>query len=239
MIELGMKDEIFGADDLVLLSISGRPTSMPRVQDGHQVICGYNQGLGERVIVCESFEDMQTLYDAYSQGSALTIRWYSGPDPGFVAVLVTEERPSSPELKVTSVTSRGESATFEFADGHRVVLEGYSHGFGFQVEGLRHFYLFNGDAQVVRYDSRLYYAGPRDDEHRFVEVAEGYDLERIAAYWEAARNHVNEEYFNKPHREGRQGDKKLWFPWKLSGEGWLDLSAIKEGRTELPSPTSS
>lgn len=142
------------------------------------------------------------------------------------------------DLRVTNVTSQGESATIEFEDGHRVVFEGYSHGFGYQVEGLRHFFLFNGEEQVVQYDSRLRRVGPSEDEHRFVQVAEGYDLERIAAYWEAARKYLNDEYFEKPYQSGTEGDPNLWFPWKVSGEGWMDLSAIKEGRKELPEPSS-
>lgn len=140
----------------------------------------------------------------------------------------------STTLVVTRVTSQGESATFEFDDGHRVIFEGYSHAFGYQTEGLRHFFLFNGEEQVVQYDSRLRRVGPSEDEHRFVQVAEGYDLERIASYWEAARKYVNDEYFEKPYRSGTKGDPNLWFPWKVSGEGGMDLASIKEGRKELP-----
>lgn len=87
MIELGKKTEIFGADLLKRLSLYGRPTTMPRVPTGHNVICGYDQGLGERMIVCESLEDMQQLYDAYARGGALQINWYSGEDAGFITVM--------------------------------------------------------------------------------------------------------------------------------------------------------
>jgi hypothetical protein len=85
MIELGKRDEIFGAELLKpLQEIYGRPTSMPRVPEGHLVICGYDQGLGERIFVCESVEDMLTLFDNYASGGALRISWYSGSDPGFI-----------------------------------------------------------------------------------------------------------------------------------------------------------
>ena len=84
MIELGKRDEIFGIEMLVKLSISGKPTSMPSVPDDHSVMCGFDQGLGEKLYVCESLEDMQHLYDSYAKGMALRITWYSGPDPGFL-----------------------------------------------------------------------------------------------------------------------------------------------------------
>jgi hypothetical protein len=87
-VELGKKDEIFGADKLKPIALPpGRPETMPRIQPEEQVICGYDQGLGERMIVCESLEDMQTLYDAYARGGALGIQWYTGEDPGFITVV--------------------------------------------------------------------------------------------------------------------------------------------------------
>ncbi len=87
MRELGKKDEIFGAELLRPVRIDQRPTSMPALKDDEKVICGYDQGLGERMIVCDSIADMQELFDAYSQGGALRIFWYIASDPGFVAVL--------------------------------------------------------------------------------------------------------------------------------------------------------
>jgi hypothetical protein len=90
MTELGKKNEIFGADLLIALTFErtpdGRPVSMPSIPNDHKVVCGYDQGLGERMIVCESLEEMQTLYDAYARGGALRIHWYHAPDPGFVFV---------------------------------------------------------------------------------------------------------------------------------------------------------
>ena len=89
MIKLGKKSEISGVDELKRITdIHGRPTAMPELPSAnHRVICGYNQGLGEHIIVCESLEDMQELYDAYYHGGAISIRWYIGDDPGFVVVL--------------------------------------------------------------------------------------------------------------------------------------------------------
>jgi hypothetical protein len=49
-----------------------------KVPKGHSVLCGYDQGLGERLFVCQSEEDIQELYAGYRRGSALDITWYSG-----------------------------------------------------------------------------------------------------------------------------------------------------------------
>ncbi len=102
MIELGKRGEIFGEEllrDLDPLESrrcfsdysSGRPTAFPRLQEGDSLICGYDQGLGERLIVCESLEEMQQLYEAYAAGWALHIKWYTGEDVGFVAMIVSSQ----------------------------------------------------------------------------------------------------------------------------------------------------
>jgi len=83
MINLGNKDEIFGAEHLQPLEIDGRPTSMPPLRGDEAVICGYNQGLDEQMLVCENLQDMQELYDAYALGGALNIHWYRGANVGF------------------------------------------------------------------------------------------------------------------------------------------------------------
>lgn len=88
MKELGMKDKIFGVELLKDLTVPAEPTEFPRIPEGHSVICGFDQGLGERMIVCETLEDMQRLDKAYGEGMALDIHWYHGPDPGFVAEVV-------------------------------------------------------------------------------------------------------------------------------------------------------
>lgn len=145
----------------------------------------------------------------------------------------------SPKPIVTSVSTRDDCAIFLFEDGHRVIFEGYKHGWGYQIEGLRRFRLFEGEEQVVQYDSRLRRVGPSDGEHQFVQVSEGYDRELIVSYWEAARTYINLEYLERPSEEGREGDPDLWFPWRIASEGWNDLRAIKEGQKELPVTSST
>lgn len=61
------------------LRLYGRPEQLPRIPAGHHLFCGYDQGLGERLFLVETLGDMQQLDDAYAQGGALTIRWYSAP----------------------------------------------------------------------------------------------------------------------------------------------------------------
>jgi len=60
---------------------------MPTLFGKEMVVCGYDQGLGERMIVCENLQDMQELYDAYARGGALNIHWYKGDDPGFIITI--------------------------------------------------------------------------------------------------------------------------------------------------------
>lgn len=85
MIELGKRDEIFGV--LEPIKISGCPSKLPLLKEDEQLICGYDQGLGERLFVCETIEDALYLYNAYANGEALQISWYKGKDPGFIFVV--------------------------------------------------------------------------------------------------------------------------------------------------------
>ncbi len=136
-------------------------------------------------------------------------------------------------LIVASVSMRRDQAVFEFEDGHRAVFDPYSHGFGYQIEGLRHFSLYNGEEQVVQYNSRLYYAGPMDDEHKFVQVTDGYTIERIVDYWTAAKEYINNKY-NEAREEGEEAAGKLWLAWMVGTQGGIDLYSIKEGRVPIP-----
>jgi hypothetical protein len=98
VIDLGKRDKIFGADLLRDLDQAeklrcfaghgwGRPIAFPKLREGDSLICGYDQGLGERLFVCDSLDDMQTLYNAYAGGGAFRVSWYTGEDVGSVAVI--------------------------------------------------------------------------------------------------------------------------------------------------------
>ena len=95
MYELGKRSDCFGMELLQLQQIYGEPKNFPVLPANHKLICGYDQGLGERMIVCESLEEMQSLYSAYASGGALSINWYFGPDPGFVQVVQVSDPPAS------------------------------------------------------------------------------------------------------------------------------------------------
>ena len=85
MIELGKRDKVAGADSLRRIkNLYDRPLQWPKLTDDEVIICGYDQGLGERLIVCEDLDEMQTLYDAYARGGAIHIKWYRAIDPGFI-----------------------------------------------------------------------------------------------------------------------------------------------------------
>ena len=52
-----------------------RPTTMPFLSEGQKVVGVYSQGFGEKILVCDTLADMQSLYDSYARGMALRLRW--------------------------------------------------------------------------------------------------------------------------------------------------------------------
>ena len=100
MYSLGKKSDVFSAEDLIPLlkyaevgrlhlvfprDHKGRPTALPELSGDEMLIAGTDRGLGEVLIVCESLEDAQEIYDSYARGLLLSIRWYKGDDPGFIS----------------------------------------------------------------------------------------------------------------------------------------------------------
>jgi len=82
--ELGKKDDIFNVDLLEEVKIFGKPKKYPKIPQNHKIICGFDQGLGEILYVCDTIGDMQDIYEHYAKGFALNIYWYHGEDPGFM-----------------------------------------------------------------------------------------------------------------------------------------------------------
>jgi hypothetical protein len=142
--------------------------------------------------------------------------------------------PDSEELTVKSVSMSGSNrAVVVFDDGYAAIFEGYSHGFGYQIEGFRSFELFDDDALIAKYNGRVNrYGGP--DENRFIHVAEGCTLEMIVRYWEVSIDHINKEYFIEPHQKSHTAPKELWFPWIITSESGAALQNIKAGRRPFP-----
>ena len=97
MFELGMKDVVPGVDNpknfmsLGPNQFARRPEAMPLLDKHWSLVCGFDQGLGERLLVCATLEDAQELYDAYYNGSALRISWYRAFDVGSVLVVDGKE----------------------------------------------------------------------------------------------------------------------------------------------------
>ena len=96
MRELGMKADIFNRVQLEdipthLLNPCQRPTRMPRAPTGKKIIAGFalstTSPAFERMLVCETLEDMQEIFDAYARGGAMALYWYFGEDPGFLTVI--------------------------------------------------------------------------------------------------------------------------------------------------------
>ena len=116
----------------------------------------------------------------------------------------------------------------------KAVFEVIRERFSYVIEDLKHFFLFNGEVQVVRYDARIYHSGPSEEQHRFVQVDEGYTHERIASYWQTARHYLHREYFEKPRDEGREHPTRLWYPWRVVSQGSADFLKVREGRACFP-----
>jgi hypothetical protein len=76
MILLGNKRQMVDMAHLSTIQISGCPVAMPKVPKGYEVVCGLDDGAGERLFVCESLGDVQTLYSEYAEGRAVSIAWY-------------------------------------------------------------------------------------------------------------------------------------------------------------------
>lgn len=65
-----------------LLEVVGRPTELPNVEKGEDIICEYVQMAGGQkcklFIVCRNLQDMKILFDHYEEGWATEICWYAG-----------------------------------------------------------------------------------------------------------------------------------------------------------------
>lgn len=139
-----------------------------------------------------------------------------------------------PEVKEIGV--RGEVVEVEFADGFRAQFDPYSHGFGYQIEGLRTFVLFDKEGKpVCEVNCRLYRCGPMPDEGRIKALRQGWTQQQAAAYWTASKKAVNRLYFPPDGDIGhcKQSDKKYWYAWKVIGEGWMYIDWLVKGEMDM------
>jgi hypothetical protein len=78
MIELGKKSKIVGMKPWSTFRLYRRPNTMPKVPEGHTIVCGIEQDgtEDERMFICETFGDVQALYDEHAMGHTARITWY-------------------------------------------------------------------------------------------------------------------------------------------------------------------
>ncbi len=120
-------------------------------------------------------------------------------------------------MKVTKVECISETVQVSFDDGHKAVFEPYAHGVVYQIEGLRQFFLYRGEKLVCEYSARLRRYG--EDGNRIVMIVDGYTQQRVAEYWRSARTYINEEYFEKPFNQKKNGPENLRYPWIVTRGG--------------------
>lgn len=140
----------------------------------------------------------------------------------------------SDSLTITDVTRQGVSAIVSFSDGHTAIFEGFTEGFGSSINYLRHFILRKDGERVAQFDSKLRRGGPYPEDHRFLEVADGYTIDRIVSYWEASWEHVLEEFIRKPDRENTSMPMHLGFPYHIMDASLHELQSIQAGHYPLP-----
>lgn len=128
-----------------------------------------------------------------------------------------------------------------FEDGHRAIFMPYTHGLGYQIEGLQGFRLFDPDKMMVcEYNGRFYRMGPCENEHKLVLLAEGYTQQGVAAYWESAVSHIHNLFWQVDAQEEgeNESDHDFWYVWRVTSEGIMfGLTRLKEGKLELLSPS--
>ena len=132
---------------------------------------------------------------------------------------------------IENICTQGDQVIVEYFDGHEAIFEPYSHGWGYQCEGLRSFTLLNkGKKEVFLYHSRLYREGPRKDEHKIVYIDSGYSQKKVAKYWRSVKSYLSWKYSSStPEKQD-----ELWWPWRLiCGEGWVDFKSLEEDRAEM------
>lgn len=131
--------------------------------------------------------------------------------------------------------SESEKVVVKFEDGINAVFVPYSHGIGYQIEGLRNFFLVKNGQTLCEVNSRLYRCGPLDDEHKVKTLSPEITLKDVTEYWEKAKDFVTGRFYPK----GKSGenykitDDKFWYQWRVVTEGYFDLQRLKEGKMEI------
>ncbi|MFZ2836369.1 MAG: hypothetical protein WAZ21_03540 [Candidatus Saccharimonadales bacterium] len=82
MIVAGDRSRCYGLENLqrVKISLSERPIAMPQLPEGHHLFAIYDRLSGEQVVLCETVEDVQQLWDGYNRGGLITLAFHSTND---------------------------------------------------------------------------------------------------------------------------------------------------------------
>lgn len=73
------------------LTIYGRPTDMPFLQEGEFVVAAFDRMIDENILECRNLSDMQEIYDAYARGMALGLNWYAATKKGGYRVITLDD----------------------------------------------------------------------------------------------------------------------------------------------------
>lgn len=120
-----------------------------------------------------------------------------------------------------------------FDDGNRAIFEPYTHGIGYQIEGLRTFTLIDENNNTLcKINSRLYRAGPMEDENKISEIT-NITPEKVAEYWKSAKDFVTSKFYPK----GKEGENykihdDYWYHWRVVTEGYFTYQYLKEGNMQ-------
>ena len=137
-------------------------------------------------------------------------------------------------IDAINTLTRGECVIVEFNDGNQAVFEPYRHGFGYQIEGLRTFILMNKNGDIIcKVNVRLYYAGPQNDENKIVSIIAGMTQQKVAEYWEMARQFISSKFYPKGRDNYEIKDDKYWYHERVLNEGYFSLQRLKEGKMEI------
>lgn len=138
---------------------------------------------------------------------------------------------------VKNVRANSDMVMVDFQDGHRAVFSPYTHGFGYQIEGMREFELLDREeTKVCEYNGRLYRVGPAEDEFKLVLLSEGYTQQGVAAYWRSATSHIHNLFWRVDQEGDGRGEtnQDFWYVWRVTSEGWMfGLTELEKGKLEL------
>ncbi len=89
MLELGLKSGIVSKEIFEKINVPDGPrlSQPPRLKDGFCLVCGIDEGQGERLYVCRSSSDIHEMNKRYGMGAARGMNWYQSPCDGLPLII--------------------------------------------------------------------------------------------------------------------------------------------------------